>query len=165
MDTNWEFDNELPTMEEEEDPVVAKSNRFESMLNALSTSRDIDVETPVEARPFEDFAFHQGGAAKTSISSVKVVVIVHVNGIHRLPIRWCRCPGHKPYNIQALDAGFFATSYKRIGTLFTFGALDDFLADNQECKTAAWHYIQKLRRFTCPAFPHTSPVCVFVGCF
>lgn len=90
-------------------------------------------------------------------SSQKVLVIVHENGVHHLPVQWCECPGHLPEDIQALDLHFFPASFKNVRTLFTFQGLDSFLAENQECKTSAWHYYQKLRRFSWGSFPHLVP--------
>jgi hypothetical protein len=87
-----------------------------------------------------------------------VLVIVHSNGVHHLPVQWCRCPGHLPEDIQALDLQFFPASFKQVKTLFTFEGLDSFLAENQECKASAWHYYQKLRRFTSSCYPETVPV-------
>jgi CxC2 like cysteine cluster associated with KDZ transposases len=87
-----------------------------------------------------------------------VLVIVHSNGIHHLPVHWCRCPGHIPDNIQALNLQFFPASFKQVKTLFTFEGLDSFLAENQECKSSAWHYYQKLRIFTSACYPETIPV-------
>lgn len=89
-----------------------------------------------------------------------VLVVVHTNGVHHLPVQWCRCAGHIPDDIQALDLSFFPGSYKQLRTLFTFQGLDVFLAENQECKTSAWHYYQKIRRLTSGCFPHSAPVCV-----
>jgi CxC2 like cysteine cluster associated with KDZ transposases len=87
-----------------------------------------------------------------------VLVIIHSNGVHHLPVQWCRCPGHLPDDIQALDLHFFPASFKQVKTLFTFEGLDSFLAENQECKSSAWHYYQKLRRFTSACYPETIPV-------
>ena len=87
-----------------------------------------------------------------------VLVVVHSNGVHHLPVHWCRCSGHVPDDIQALDLWFFPASYKQIRTLFTFQGLESFLAENQECKTSAWHYYQKIRRLTSGSYPHTVPV-------
>lgn len=87
-----------------------------------------------------------------------VLVVVHSNGVHHLPVHWCRCSGHVPDDIQALDLQFFPASYKQIRTLFTFQGLNSFLAENQECKTSAWHYYQKIRRLTSGSYPHTVPV-------
>jgi CxC2 like cysteine cluster associated with KDZ transposases len=87
-----------------------------------------------------------------------VLVIVHSNGVHHLPVQWCRCPRHVPDDVQALDLQFFPALFKKVQTLFTFCCLNSFLAENQECKTSAWHYYQKLRRFTSGCFPQNVPV-------
>lgn len=150
----WEFNDELPDLQDETD----QEDILDGQPETLDRGSGADTETPIEAQPFEDFALEQAGAARTMVSGLRVVVIVHRNGIHRLPVRWCRCRGHLGYELQALGAGCFPASYKQIRTLFTFEVLDDFLADNQECKSSAWHYFQKLRRFTCSSFPHTVPV-------
>ena len=93
-----------------------------------------------------------------STHSKNVLVIVHSNGVHHLLVHWCRCPGHIPDDIQALNLQFFPASFKQVKTLFTFEGLDSFLAENQECKSSAWHYYQKLRRFTSACYPETIPV-------
>jgi len=87
-----------------------------------------------------------------------VLVIIHTNGVHHLPVQWCRCPGHVPDDVQALDLHLFPASFKKVRTMFTFQGLDSFLAENQECKSSAWHYYQKLRRFTSSCFPNNVPV-------
>lgn len=76
--------------------------------------------------------------------SQNVLVVVHTNGVHHLPVQWCHCPGSIPNDIQALDLGFFPGFFKQVQTLFTFQGLESFLAENQECKTSAWHYYQKI---------------------
>jgi hypothetical protein len=137
--------------EENEPPDVP----LERVENGTS---NLDMTAVSEAQAFDEYATVQTGVKRTSHLGVKVLIIVHQNGVHHLPIRWCRCPGHQSYDLQALDAGFYPASYKRIGTLMTFDVLDDFLAENQECKSTAAQYYDKLRRFTSPSFPHTIPV-------
>jgi CxC2 like cysteine cluster associated with KDZ transposases len=93
-----------------------------------------------------------------------VLVIVHSNGVPHLPVQWCGCPRHVPNDVQALDLQFFPASFKKAQTLFTFQGLNLFFAENQECKTMAWHYYQKLRRFTSGCFPQNVPVsCIMHG--
>jgi hypothetical protein len=87
-----------------------------------------------------------------------IMVIVDKSGVHHIPVHHCRCDGHATDDMQLLEMGLFAASFKRIKTAFTFGVLDDFLMDNLECKTSALHYFSKLQRVTCSAFPHTVPV-------
>jgi hypothetical protein len=87
-----------------------------------------------------------------------ILVVVDRSGLHPLPVVACTCAGAATEDIQFLDLGLFPSSFDRIRTVFTFQVLDDYLADNQECKTSAMHYFQKLRRFTNPSFPLTVPV-------
>lgn len=87
-----------------------------------------------------------------------IILVVDRTGMHELPVVWCRCHGHPADDLQALDMGFMAGSFKNVQTLFTLSCLDDYLADNQECRTSKWHYFQKLRRFTSSSFPHLVPV-------
>lgn len=113
-----------------------------------------DEPIPPEAREFEDLGYEAGHDSRTA----PCLTIVDRNGIHRLPVVWCRCPGHPPDEFQLLDLGLFPASFLRIQTAFTFHVLDDFLTDNLECKTSAMHYFQKLRKLTCPSFPQSAPV-------
>lgn len=115
-----------------------------------------DEEIPLEARYFEDLGYEAGHENRKSAC----MVIVDRNGIHRLPVIWCRCPNHPPDEFQLLDLGLFPASFLRIHTVFTFHVLDEFLTDNLECKTSAMHYFQKLRKLTCPSFPQSAPVCI-----
>jgi CxC2 like cysteine cluster associated with KDZ transposases len=87
-----------------------------------------------------------------------ILVIIHSNGVHHLPVQWCRCPRHVLDDVQALDLQFFPALFGMVQTLLTFHCLNSFLAENQECKTLAWHYYQKLRRFTSGCFPQNVPV-------
>ena len=157
----WEFDDDLPGNSEEDGDNLMNPNEFEEVLESVecfgpSVASAFDISA--EAQPFDDFAFCQAGADKITASGVKVLVVVHRNGVHRLPVRFCRCRGHPTYDLQSLQAGLFPASFKQIKTLFAFDVLDDFLAENQECKTSAYHYFEKIRRFTCSSFPHTVPV-------
>jgi hypothetical protein len=127
-------------------------------LERVENGANMDMTAVSEAQAFDEYATLQTGVKQTTHLGMKVLIIVHQNGVHHLPIRWCRCPGHQSYDLQALDAGFYPASYRRIRTLMTFDVLDDFLAENQECKSTAAQYYDKLRRFTSPSFPHTIPV-------
>lgn len=93
-----------------------------------------------------------------------VLVIVDVTGIHEIPVHYCSCPGPLPVSNdhQLLESGLFPATFKRVRTAFTFRVLDDFRLDNLESKTSAYHYYNKLRHLTCPAFPGSVKVCVLV---
>lgn len=112
-----------------------------------------DEEIPAKARFFEDLGYTAGNPNR----EIPSLVIVHNNGVHRLPVYWCRCIGHAPDEFQLLDIGMVPASFLRIHTAFTFHVLDDFLTDNLECKTSAMHYFQKLRKLTSPSFPQSVP--------
>lgn len=86
------------------------------------------------------------------------VLVIETNGIHKLPLHLCTCPGAAPTDEQLLTSQLFPTSFQNIKTLFTFKVLDDFRLSNLTCKTSAYQYYLKLRRLTSPAFPKSVPV-------
>jgi CxC2 like cysteine cluster associated with KDZ transposases len=112
---------------------------------------------PPEAEPFWDSSPELAWNSKKDANGTPLVVVDR-SGMHLFPAFWCECRGAVARELQALDMGFYPASHKSIRTLFTFQCLDDFLADNQECNTTAYHYIEKLRRLTSSSFPHTAPV-------
>ncbi|TFK59126.1 hypothetical protein BDN72DRAFT_781179 [Pluteus cervinus] len=86
-----------------------------------------------------------------------ILIVVDVSGAHRLPVRYCRCSNAEEQEFQLLRMGLFPTSYQEVKTIFTFAVLDDYLIDNQECKTSGYHYFAKVKRRTSSAFPHRTP--------
>jgi hypothetical protein len=88
----------------------------------------------------------------------KLMVVVHTNGIHYLPVHVCRCPNAATEDIQLLQMRYYPSTYKQIGTIFTFQLLDDYLLENLECQTSTYNYFQKLRRMTNKAVPQSIPV-------
>lgn len=92
-------------------------------------------------------------------AGTRPVVLVDVNGIHELPVAFCRCPNAPTEGRQLLRAGYYPATTKRPAVAFSFNLMDDFLLTNRECKTAARNYYTKLRRLTNAAFPHMAPVC------
>ena len=98
--------------------------------------------------------YHHGG---------KVVIIIHTNGVHHLPVHFCECEGHATEEIQLLRTALFPSTYKDVRTVFTMELLDDYLLQNLECKTSTTHYYSKLRRVTNKAFPSSVPVNIIVS--
>lgn len=92
-------------------------------------------------------------------AGTRPIVLVDVNGIHELPIAFCKCPNAPADSRQLLQAGYYPATTKRPAVAFSFAVMDDFLLTNRECKTAARNYYSKLRRLTNAAFPHMAPVC------
>lgn len=116
-------------------------------------------ETP-EAEDFLHNDYEPSWKKRYDADGNPLLIVVDRSGMHLLPCVWCTCPQQVPPEWQALDLGLYPASDKSVRTVFTFQCLDDFLADNQECNTSAYHYIAKLRRLTNSSFPHTAPVCV-----
>ena len=156
---NHAFSFGLPDLPEEmgdpNDDLDLESTQFLNM-EAAELGEIPDIVDDGDPTIFENFVQEEWNF-DCKPSGQNVLVIVHDNGVHHLPVQWCQCPGHLPQDIQALDLRFFPASFKRVRTLFTFQGLDAFLAENQECKSSAWHYYQKLRRFTSGSFPHVVP--------
>ena len=76
-----------------------------------------------------------------------------------MDVLFCICPNAGDRGEQLFKAGLFPSSFKQIETAFTFSVLDDFLADNLECKTTAQQYYSKLQSITNRMFPDHVPVC------
>ncbi|KAN0131064.1 hypothetical protein V8E53_011197 [Lactarius tabidus] len=86
-----------------------------------------------------------------------LLTAVHQSGIFALEVLYCICPNAVETHEQLFNAGLFPSSFKQIETVFTFTVLDDFLADNLECKTTAQQYYSKLQSITNRMFPDSVP--------
>ncbi|KAN0129092.1 hypothetical protein V8E53_013088 [Lactarius tabidus] len=100
----------------------------------------------------------------TAKSGNLLLTVVHQSGIFTLEILYCICPNAVEKHEQLFNAGLFPSSFKQIETVFTFAVLDDFLADNLECKTTAQQYYSKLQSITNWMFPDSIPVCCHYIC-
>lgn len=122
------------------------------------------VQPPAEMHDqmhFRDFLYNAEPLGNT-LNGHTLVTIVHTNGMHRLPVILCGCPGRQERVLDDyLELGLFPASFHTIRTVFTFAVLDDNLLSYLECHTTSMQYFQKLRRLTNPAFPHTVKVSPF----
>lgn len=156
----WPESNEqqpLPTpapTDEEDEADQSNNVRFDEIPEGMP----LPIPPPPEAEPFCDGSPDPAWSSKKDANGTPLVVVVDRSGMHLFPVFWCECHGAVAHEFQALDMALYPASHKAIRTLFTFQCLDDFLADNQECNTTAYHYIEKLRRLTSSSFPHTAPV-------
>ena len=96
--------------------------------------------------------------SRTGKPGNSLMVIVDRHGIFDMEILFCACSDRKKKDEQLVGAGLFPATFKQIETLFTFAVLDDFLADNLECKTTAQQFYSKLQSMTSSMFPHHVPV-------
>jgi hypothetical protein len=86
------------------------------------------------------------------------MVLIHINGVFRHSVRFCRCQGAIPEHEQLFTHRLFPSSFDRPQTAFTLEVLDYYAIDAMECKTSAHSFFQKLRRVTDNAFPDELPV-------
>lgn len=98
------------------------------------------------------------GRVRTAASGNPLFTIADRRGIFDMEILFCICSHSGNTDEQLLRSGLFPATFKQIETLFTFSVLDDFLADNLECKTTAQQYYSKLQSLTSKMFPNSVPV-------
>ena len=96
---------------------------------------------------------------RTAKSGNPLITVVHQSGVFDMELLYCICHNAVDRDEQLIHSGLFPSSYKQIETAFTFSVLDDFLADNLECKTTAQQYYSKLQSITNHMFPGSVPVC------
>ncbi|KAI9443974.1 hypothetical protein H4582DRAFT_2053729 [Lactarius indigo] len=90
---------------------------------------------------------------RTTMSGNPLITVVNQTGVFDMDVLFCICPNAGANDEQLLQAGIFPSTFKQIETAFTFSVLDDFLADNLECKTTAQQYYSKLQSITNRMFP------------
>ena len=139
---------QLPTPRETPDPESQPC--YADISDALFSQ----LETPLES---DDSST---GRVRTAPSGNPLFTIVDRSGIFDMEIIICVCPNSGNTDKQLFRSGLFPATFKQIETLFTFTVLDDFLADNLECKTTAQQYYSKLQSMTNKMFPNSVPVCV-----
>ncbi|KAH8990628.1 hypothetical protein EDB86DRAFT_3080255 [Lactarius hatsudake] len=86
-----------------------------------------------------------------------LITMVNQTGVFEMEVLFCVCPNAGTNDEQLLQAGIFPSTFRHIETAFTFSVLDDFLADNLECKTTAQQYYSKLQSITNWMFPDNVP--------
>lgn len=149
------LEQDFNPLEDFDDSAMDVDNEDNSEYDWEDREDSDDEEPPLNA--FRDSIRPTGSSGK----AVTFMCIVDRSGIHHLPIRWCRCPGHSPDDRQLFSMGLFPSTFKKIKTAFTFQVLDEFRIDNLECKTAAFNFYQKLKRITSNAFPDSVKVYIF----
>ncbi|EAU81827.2 hypothetical protein CC1G_12943 [Coprinopsis cinerea okayama7 len=124
---------------------------------------DVDVDSPLESNEGindwynnDDFSFGSKPPGR-SYRGMKVVTVVHQNGIHHLPFHFCTCVEGEEDEYQLLRMGFYPATSTDVRTVFTFTMLDDYLLETIECYTSTYHYYSKLKRATNEPFPDTVP--------
>jgi len=70
------------------------------------------------------------------------VTVVHVNGVHHLPVLTCDCRGSDQVSLDLAYQRFLPTTFTKLSTMFTMAVLNDFRLANLKCKTSAYQYWQ-----------------------
>jgi CxC2 like cysteine cluster associated with KDZ transposases len=109
--------------------------------------------------PLHDHSERSSQRTRTAKSGNPLLTLVNQTGVFDMEVLFCICPNAGDRDEQLLKAGLLSSSFKQIETAFTFSVLDDFLADNLECKTTAQQYYSKLQSITNRMFPDHVPVC------
>ncbi|KAH9004868.1 hypothetical protein EDB86DRAFT_2796565 [Lactarius hatsudake] len=94
---------------------------------------------------------------RTAQSGNPLITMVNQTGVFEMEVLFCVCPNAGTNDEQLLQAGIFPSTFRHIETAFTFSVLDDFLANNLECKTTAQQYYSKLQSITNRMFPDNVP--------
>lgn len=153
-------------------PTSLKCTHEDSLLAAdpQDVRGPFKAEAPEDLQGLSDSLFettdpdlnHPGRASqrtRTAKSGNPLLTVVNQTGVFDMEVLYCICPNAGARDEQLLQAGLFSSSFKQIETVFTFSVLDDFLADNLECKTTAQQYFSKLQSITNRMFPDNVPVC------
>lgn len=128
--------------------IFASDDAFEKYMNELHGQEMADNEDdpPEPTTPTE-----------TRRPSAEDICIVHINGVHRLPVLTCTCRGEEQLALDLAYARFLPTSFSRLSTIFTMAVLDDCRLANLECKVSGYQNWQRLRRLTEPLRPDDVP--------
>lgn len=90
-----------------------------------------------------------------------ILTVVHINGYHKLHVRYCCCPSSPEPYVQLVLAGLFPATHARPATAFTFQLLHHFQRINLASKTAAHDYHKALLQLSDPVQPNKIPVSPF----
>jgi len=79
---------------------------------------------------------------------VSKFILMHVNGMHTVTVRFCACLHAAEKRIQLVRARLFPATVKNPHSAFTFEVLDLFNMLTMESKTAAYDFSNAMRRLT-----------------
>lgn len=100
------------------------------------------------------YVFHLGhGGHPCTLGRNRIFSLGDVNGIHKITIRVCHCPGRGSAAAQLLRARIYPCSDQRPESGFTYNVLKDFHLSFTEAKVSTQRYFNVLVRHTNNAFP------------
>ncbi|KAF8949803.1 hypothetical protein BDZ97DRAFT_1609005, partial [Flammula alnicola] len=149
--------NRCPSNQNMDQEVESLMSTFPSTFNDTG-AQDMDEDDSDVEEPDGEYGWAGSGQQPhRDLHGAPIVVVVHTNGVHHLPISLCSCPSAPDLITQYLQMGFYPSTYKQIETVFTFQVLDDYRLENLECQTSCHHYYSKLRWMTNSIFPTSVP--------
>ncbi|KAF6746113.1 hypothetical protein DFP72DRAFT_992875 [Ephemerocybe angulata] len=108
-------------------------------------------------KPSDDDVTYGASPPGRKIHGCPVLLVVHTNGIHHLPVAKCNCEGAAPFPFQLLGSGFYPSTEDEPRSVFTCQLLDYYLTETLECHTSTYNFFGKLRRLTNETFPSSVP--------
>ena len=169
MSRHWSrhtVSSSLHGVHEENDFDVDNINNMHQLPTPWETPQPAEYHTAAAISntlfDLPDIQLDSGGRnvhrSRTGISGNSLMVIVDQHGVFNMEVLFCICSDRQKKDEQLVRAGLFPATFKQIETLFTYAVLDDFLANNLECKTTAQQFYSKLQSMTSSMFPHHVPV-------
>lgn len=93
--------------------------------------------------------------------STSELIIGHHNGIHKVNVAWCHCPGRGDHIQQSMLGGLFPCSLVHIKSAFTFTLLKEFHIHHPESKKSAYDFVHALVHLSNGTFADEVPVSHF----
>ena len=81
------------------------------------------------------------------------MTIIHVNGVFKHCMRFCKCQGANLEHIQLFDHRLFSSSFNHPQTAFTLDVLEYYGIDAMECKTSAQSFFPEAEKGNQQCFP------------
>jgi hypothetical protein len=101
---------------------------------------------------------HHGELCPNRLNSPgRPTVIVHMNGIHHVHIKYCHCATAPLDAIQLVWCQLFPASIEQPETAFTINVLRDFHVHSLASKQSAMDHFTALQNHTNKAFPQKTP--------
>ena len=95
---------------------------------------------------------HRGDACPHPSAKTRTLVIGHVNGVHEVDVRFCRCVNDDDdfeYEwVQLFREGWYPATTTSPATAFTFELLNTFQELNFQAKTSLYDFWKTIERIT-----------------
>lgn len=140
--------------------IVCLGHGFEPCPEYRSSLEQLEARATSinEVDDFADDPTYGAVPKERFVGSGSIVTFVHTTGFHHLPVFPCSCSQAINEDMQYLDKGLYAASWKDISTVFTFEVLRHVHLMKVQEHMSTDNYCEVLRRLTNPAFPTLSPV-------